>query len=471
MRQLALSKVEFLTYNLYMHILVKYLLLITFFFYFSLKSHAAESYVLKLDTEATQARLDLIKNAQKEIYISYYIFQNDRIGLEIMAQVYQAKIINPNLDIRIIIDGSANNINKEILYFIEKSGIEILEFHPIPKLFPGLKNINVINFFYAIGGLNKRMHDKMLLIDGEKLIVGGRNMQQEYFGFSNDASHSKNFYDLDLYVNSPKTGSEAKEYFLKLWESNHLGKIRYRKKHMDELAQIKAKEIIGNQSFDYNEILTTWKDYVVPANDEKVQLHHSFDFSKNNFNSKYLADKFFHRLAEIAKENIIFETPYFLPTKHFYRMLKKLKRKNVNVTVITNSYCSNDMDVAAGAYEIRKKKILRSGIKLFEYEDSSHLHAKAVAIDHQYSLVGTFNFDPRSTYINSELVLEVENESITNSLLDKLNHDMTLSKEIVLDENGRSPKRDRDCEKTRMQKFIYQIGKYGSLFPFLYMQL
>jgi len=444
------------------------LLVVSSLFIFNLQ--AVESYVLQDATEAEQARWDLIQKAKNEIFISYFIYQNDKIGLQLLAQLYQAKKNNPLLDIRLIMDGSANYIHKNILYYIEQNGIKILEFHSLPKLFPGLKNINIVNFFKAIFRANTRMHDKILITDSENIIIGGRNMQQEYF----DYNDHKNFYDLDLYANAPMAAAQAKKYFIQLWQSKHLSPIRYKEKDQSEESLINAQNTIEQQlNFQNAEhvSLDSWRKNVVPLEQEKILLHHAFDSTKNKIQPKLLANRFFNRLTELANTEIIFETPYFLPTKYFYRMLKKLKRKQVNVTVITNSYCSNDMDVVAGAYELRKKKILRSGVKLFEYTGDNYLHAKALTIDDTSSMVGTFNLDPRSTYTNSELVLEVASESINNTLNEKFRRDMAQSKEIMLDKRGRAPKRDKDCEKTNMQKFLYQIGKYGSIFPFLYMQL
>ncbi len=202
----------------------KNLILLLFFILSSIRLNSQDNFLYFLNNtdDATLARIKIIESAKKELLISYFIFEDDPFGLVSLDVLLLQKELHPDLKIKILLDASANGIDKSLLYYMEQHGIEIKEFHPLPKLFVPWSKISIKNFFNALNNLNYRMHDKMILADDDMLIIGGRNIKNSYYGLN-----SKNFHDRDLFFRSKSLVSDVKEYFYQLWSSNHVQRIVY----------------------------------------------------------------------------------------------------------------------------------------------------------------------------------------------------------------------------------------------------
>ena len=140
-----------------------------------------------------------------------------------------------------------------------------------------------------------------------------------------------------------------------------------------------------------------------------------------------------HRLMMSGKQATIY-TPYIICGREMYDDLSQLTDNNVSVEIITN-------DVAKGAnpwgctdYLNEKEKIWRTGVKVYEYMAPHSCHTKAVLIDDRMSIVGSYNLDMRSTYLDTELMLAVDSTELNAIIRKEAEHDKTFSKTM---ENGK----------------------------------
>ena len=146
----------------------------------STKSH--ELTILNNGLAALEKRLELIERAKKSIDVEYFIYRTDT-SAKIFTQALVKKA-REGVKVRILLDTFMviNDLSPFYAHEIEKEGIEI-------KYFNTAGPLNL-----AIGGY--RNHRKLLSIDGEEAITGGRNIGDEYF----DLSSEYNFLDRDMYI-------------------------------------------------------------------------------------------------------------------------------------------------------------------------------------------------------------------------------------------------------------------------------
>jgi hypothetical protein len=268
-----------------MNSILKYIIIILLILPFSSSGQEGYLYFLNTEIEASDARIKILSEAKKEILISYYIFEDDPIGLIGLDILLLIKENNPDITIKLLLDASANGIDKSILYILEQNGIEIKEFHPIPKLFVPLKKISVKKFFTALNDFNFRMHDKLIIVDNEKLITGGRNIEISYYGLD-----EKNFHDRDVFFHSKILTKKVSKYFNELWNSKHVRAINYHGYHKKGKNYTnmfnKMKNIRNYVNFNITSISKKLKNLFLKTN--------GISFNKATFLSSYSksTDKF-----------------------------------------------------------------------------------------------------------------------------------------------------------------------------------
>ena len=427
-------------------------------------------YFVNEANEAIYSRLNIIENAKHELFVSYYIFETDDIGMFFLALLIDKKEKNPQIDIKLLLDANGCKINRKYLYYCEQKGIEIKEFHSIPKILVPLEKISIPNFILAVQNFNMRMHDKFIIADSIAFITGGRNIEKSYFGMD-----VRNFNDRDVYFYSHKLASDVREYYLNLWNSNYVQKISYFIKHKSnrnfknsEKILTTKKEIINRNRPNY-EIL--YKDFHPKINGlpfKKAFFLSSFDQQTGTLNPILLSNSLFNLMYKVNK-SVLIQTPYLLPTKPFYKLLKNLVHRNINIAFITNSNCSTDVMPISAVYDNQKRKLEKLGIDLYEFTGPDYLHSKSGVFDDKIALIGSYNFDPRSANINTELVFIIEDETIAQKLKEIINEDQKQCVKVVKNDSN-SFGGYYGCYKTGPDMILYVLFRLLAHNKLLYNQ-
>ena len=163
--------------------------------------------IIDEDSVALELRFDAIATAKEEILISYFHIDDDDTTREILSLLERKA--SEGVKVKIIVDGLFNGIALSYKNILISAGVEI-------KLF------NKRNIFRLGRMVKYRLHDKLLIVDGKHLIIGGRNMAQEYFG-----KGKKPYKDRDIYVRGP-SAMDAKKYYDSLWVAPHLTSVKYK---------------------------------------------------------------------------------------------------------------------------------------------------------------------------------------------------------------------------------------------------
>ena len=130
-----------------------------------------------------------------------------------------------------------------------------------------------------------------------------------------------------------------------------------------------------------------------------------------------------YQLVELMKNahsKVKIHTPYIICNDYMYDGLEEVCNSVENVSLMTNSIGNNGNPFGSADYYVNKNKILGTGIDVWEYEGGYSYHGKSVLIDDNISVIGSFNLDMRSAYLDTELMLVIDSEDINRKLSESM---------------------------------------------------
>jgi cardiolipin synthase C len=372
-------------------------------FFVQIKPARADYYrFLTTEKEGLQCRFDLIQQAETEILVSYYIIQDDAVGLAFMHALLQAR--ERGVRVCVLMDGNASSVNKYLASYMMEHGVELKEFY--------LEGAIDVRRFYH------RLHDKMLLIDAHKMVAGGRNLKLPYFEL-----HPKhNFIDRDAFIQSATCGATARQHFYYMWNTPRLTS-RLKTRKPSDARTLRIEAALENS---YNEVfqrcnldtkITNWADGLKET-ESPVRFVHDKFFGK--VGDKYLptvqkdagSTDSLIQLIYAAESEITLENPYIVPPKKWENALYQARKRGVKIRLLTNSIRSSDVLISQAAYMNKRRRLVRMGIEVWEYQGPKQLHAKTATIDDCVSIVGSYNIHTPSERFNSEVAVWVTDEAI-----------------------------------------------------------
>jgi len=153
-----------------------------------------------------------------------------------------------------------------------------------------------------------------------------------------------------------------------------------------------------------------------------------------------------------ARESIVIETPYLVPSKELIELLEKKLSEGVYVLIVTNSLRSIDGVLPHAGYIKYRRRLIRSGIDMREYKGPHSLHAKSIVVDGRVALVGSYNVDPRSANLNTEVMCVADDEEVARELLEAI--DVHAQNAWRVDRNGRPPREERTPMRVSIAKSV-----------------
>ncbi|MEA2781821.1 MAG: cardiolipin synthase [Rhodospirillaceae bacterium] len=324
--------------------------------------------ILRDGAETFRAMYRAMRGARHHINLEYYILEDIEQDHERLSDLLTAKQ-QAGVAVNIIYD-SYGSMGTPKAFFdrLRKAGIALLEFNPINPL--------DARDSYS---LNERDHRKILIVDGTTAIVGGVNLSSTYehpLGslVGSDGSSSDYWRDTDLRIQGPAV-AELQKLFLQHWA--------------------KQKGPPLNQASFFP---------TVPASGKQVV--HIIGSEHDDTIPRYYATL----LSAIrnAQKNIWVTTGYFVPTRDEVEDLIRAARRGVDVRLLLPGKSDSPLALAVG--HSRYENLLEAGVKIYETQHEV-LHSKTAVIDGVWSVVGSSNFDHRSTLFNDEVdavVLGVE---------------------------------------------------------------
>lgn len=411
-----------------------------------LKSQTA-ALALEDGGNAMMTRAWLCEHAQKSIDIQYFIFATDNVGL--IACDYLVKAAERGVKVRMLIDDILVDAGPhEILSLAAHQNIEIKIYNPGINLgkniFQKIKKLSTD--FY---GANQRMHNKTFTVDEKVVITGGRNIADEYF----DYDHAYNFRDRDvlLFGKSVKAVHRSFEDFwnsefsipveslvqdenLSTNDSGRYERLRqYACNPENFWPQVRQKitelPIVFQQMVESGNLV--WADSVQFVSDQPGKNVHK-EIKEGGATTSALA-----KLIQQASKEVLIQSPYLVTTEASRALLADACKRGVKIRILTNSLASTDNLEAFSGYQRDRDAILATGAQVFEFRPDAKeryeimtgalqkkinyqpifgFHAKSMVIDEKITVIGTFNFDPRSANYNTECVTIIHSKDFAEKV-------------------------------------------------------
>ena len=412
-------------------------------------------YVLEKGEESLIGRAWLAQHATTSIDVQYFIWSTDNIG--VLAAELLLSAAERGVTVRVIVDDFLIDADdKTLLLLSAHPNVQIRVYNPNVNVGVGMwqRLKNAVTGFREI---NQRMHDKTAIFDGIAGITGGRNMADEYFDYDKEY----NFRDRDVLLLGSAV-SDMSENFNEFWASElavpvetilaedaadisvqdaarHFRALHdYANDPRNFEPQVRAAIEAADSFFPVLLQAMSWEDVsflsdVPGKNDGQSGLGGGGESTQQLFDA-----------VQNAKTSVLIQSPYLILPEGGIELLAELVVRGVRVRVSTNSLASTDNIQAFSGYQGQRDDLLEAGVELYEFMDEPMiseelidrlprivendpifaLHAKSMVIDDKILFIGTFNLDPRSANLNTEVGMLVESVDLARQVTESIERDM-----------------------------------------------
>ena len=334
--------------------------------------------ILRNGCEIFPAMLEAISSARECINFSTYIYWTGDITLKFANAL--ATRASEGLEVNVLLDaqGSAK-MDRGLAEDMRASGATVVWFRP--------------PHWYNVQKVNKRMHRRLLIVDGKVGFMGGVGIAEQWDGNAEDAEHER---DTHLRIEGPAV-RELQGGFLENWTEA-------------TAALLSAAHFPDLDAFDEG----------VPAQVSRTV---------STGGTRGLEEMLWAAVAG-AKERIWVTTAFFAPRRAFIDALCDTASRGVDVRILTGGP-HQDKQIAREAGHRSYEKLLKAGVRIFEYQQAK-LHAKVITIDGIWANVGSSNFENRSLALNDEINVSIQHANVVTELERHFRDDLKVSHELDL---------------------------------------
>ncbi|MCV2879054.1 phospholipase D family protein [Sedimentimonas flavescens] len=411
-------------------------------------------YLLRDGAEALALRLVLSERAEKTIDAQYYLLHDDVAGHLFLWKLLEAA--DRGVRVRLLLDDIDMAVYDPVTAALDAHpNIEIRLFNPFWR-----SAHQAVVAAMDFPRINRRMHNKSMTFDNTVTILGGRNIGAEYFAARDDS----NYDDLDILAAGP-AAQEVSSSFDTYWNSPYAvpsevvikdhrdaAAVSTNRAHLQDLAREAQASPYGEalhhgirDALGNNSLKLHW----VPAQ----VFADAPDKAKGGADSATFLSAALEPYITSAQSELYVVSAYFVPRRRGVDLLAAMEARGVDVTVLTNSMDSTDVLAVYGHYALSRRALIEAGVDLWELRSNtaredrkrlglekslSGLHSKAFAVDGRHLFIGSFNWDPRSVHINTEMGLMIDSPELTQEVLRIFKRDLPdRAYQVTADENGK----------------------------------
>ena len=411
---------------------------------------------------AFASRSILTNMATRNIDAQYYIWHNDQAGQLMLKDLWDAA--ERGVIVRLLLDDFNNSakFDQHLLRFASHPNIAVRIINPLMY-----RKFQTLNFVTGLPRINRRMHNKSMIFDKQITIIGGRNIGDEYL--SNDKNSQ--FADLDVLLIG-KVVADIDNSFASYWSAP----ISFDIQTLATLDKDETTDFLegldklkSDEKNDSRSSLEVYKTAIEDSSIDTDLINKRVPFRWTNM--QFLSDdvgkltktvpadtNLVHQLRTLLgspSKRLTIISSYFVPTKDGVNTLVALAESGIEINILTNSFDATDVTAVHSGYSQWRPNLLRAGVKIYELkstaseekrenklwkarsQSSTSLHAKAFAVDDYQVFIGSYNVDPRSANINTEMGVIINDDELAKQLHDALSDDLlTQAYEVKLLENG-----------------------------------
>ena len=418
--------------------------------------------LLPTGLDAFVARAVLIELADRTLDLQYYIFHPDETGSLIIDRLIAAA--DRGVRVRILLDdwGTLEKKDEVVAGLDAHANIAIRVFNPYIHR-SGLHRLGEL--LTSFTRVNRRMHNKQFIADGAAVVLGGRNIGDEYF-----SRGELDFQDVDVLVGGP-VAQQSAHSFEAYWTSKYaipitqLGKFTPDRVRFDAARAELGARCDGLRDSEYGRALAgsdlardlrahalhlLWAEGRVIA-DPPDKISQPAGTRSNAFLGGQISP-----YARGVREDLLIVSPYFVPGKNGVTFFGERRREGVNVRVLTNSLAATDVWLVHAGYMKYRRPLLDEGVRLYELRaeaagatkaraakafvgsSRASLHGKTFVFDRNSVFIGSVNLDPRSLEQNTEVGVLVRSPELAAEVARLFNYwtSPELSYEVTRGKNG-----------------------------------
>jgi cardiolipin synthase len=349
---------------------------------------------LRAGGEAFPAMLAAIASARSHVHLEMYILRNDRIG-----RTFQQALIErarAGVHVRVIYDALGSfGLASAYIDEMRAAGIETIEFHPMAPWRPRWD-------------LNKRDHQKILVVDDRVGFTGGLNIGDEYVPIEEGGG---GWYDAQVEVEGPAVFDLA-ALFRRIWLKN--GGSYFPEPTVHAVQPLPGEHLTPVQVISNARLRTRF----------------------------HMRRAYVHAIRR-AERRICIMNAYFIPDRVLRRHFARAVQRGVDVRVIVPS--TSDVSAVYWATRYLYTRLMRRGVRIYEWPERM-MHAKSGIIDAVWSTIGSYNLDRRSLLHNFEVGLIVLDREVGRALEAQFDEDLKGCREVLLAEWDKRSKLSRVLE-------------------------
>ncbi len=387
----------------------------------------------------------LIARAERSLDLQYYIIKDDPDARSLLRAARAAA--ERGVRVRILLDDFyTSGKDDRIAWYAAHPNIEVRLFNPFAHGRAWFAT-RLVTSVLDLGRIDRRMHNKLFVVDNALAMTGGRNIGAEYYTHSGEA----NFLDVDVLVGGPIV-HDLSDAFDRYWNSGFAVPI-------EALTAVDGKSL---ETIDQR-ALTDPADPVVAATAQAEASGATLaaQLDRGTLPLKWVPTALFddqpskiHRTAprvgnsglvagatiasdvlsiiDEARTDLVIVTPYFVPGERGVRELQKLVDRGVHVRILTNSLAATDAAIVHVGYSRYRARLVAMGVEIYELRpdpdterskltaigsSKASLHAKVLLVDGRTMFIGSFNVDQRSALVNTEMGLRIDSAALCDQVL------------------------------------------------------
>ena len=398
--------------------------------------------LLPAGDQAFEARIALARAAEKSIDAQYYQIADDTSGRQFLRELSDAAA--RGVRVRILLDDlHATGEDALLAGLAAQPNIELRMFNPLPVRNGSVRS-RVLLSMHEFSRINRRMHNKLFIVDNAFAISGGRNIADEYFGRSEPA----NFIDMDM-LSTGRVVPEMAAVFDAYWNSQHAYPIenlaapgadvaaaRRRFEQSARGAGVVAMPVAARDSLGQSSVAAQLAGGRVDLHMAAVRVvadaPRKVDAGNGSLTDGVVMDGNLD-LLQSARSEVLLASPYFIPGRRTMEVLQQAADSDVSVSLMTNSLATTDEPLAHFGYARYRVALLKMRVALYELmpddddderasiADGPHgslgrLHAKLAVVDQRWLSIGSMNMDRRSAHSNTEMSLIIDSPALAGQV-------------------------------------------------------